>query len=176
MIPSSCWSIQNTRRWASPHGTMPKRVVRKSPASCLAGFEGRGRVSHFVDVSVFSLTGGQPEELKKRPPHGKDAIHFTSWDLRVRSPCSTASSNCCSSHGEVPRSPVTTSFAHCTYSSRRFTDQSGEGLLATARTLLILSASLINLASRLLCGADSTCRRLRSAFGSDLSSVTSNTM
>src|SRR5205807_2284522 len=45
-----------------------------------------------------------------------------------------------------------------------------------SRRLQILSASFTSLASLLRLAACSTCRRLRSAFGSDLSSVTSATM
>lgn len=51
--------------------------------------------------------------------------------------------------------------AQSIYSRRRSTDQSGAGLFATARTLLVLSASLMSLASRLFFGALSTCLRLR---------------
>jgi hypothetical protein len=79
-----------------------------------------------------------------------------------------SSSNCCSNHGDVPRTPATTLLAHSPYSIRRSTDQPMAGLIATARTLLILSASLINFASRLFFGAFSICKRLRSSFGSDL--------
>ena len=45
-----------------------------------------------------------------------------------------------------------------------------------SRRLQILSASFTSFASSLIVAACSTCRRLRSAFGSDLSSVTSSTI
>ena len=51
--------------------------------------------------------------------------------------------------------------AQSIYSRRRSTDQSGARLFATARTLLVLSASLMSFASRLFFGALSTCLRLR---------------
>src|SRR5712692_7494402 len=51
--------------------------------------------------------------------------------------------------------------AQSIYSRRRSTDQSGAGLFATARTLLVLSASLKSFASRLFFGALKTCLRLR---------------
>jgi hypothetical protein len=51
--------------------------------------------------------------------------------------------------------------AQSIYSRRRSTDQSGAGLFATARTLLVLSASLMSFASRLFFGALSPCLRLR---------------
>ena len=51
--------------------------------------------------------------------------------------------------------------AQSIYSRRRSTDQSGAGPFATARTLLVLSASLTSFASRLFLGALSTCLRLR---------------
>jgi hypothetical protein len=50
--------------------------------------------------------------------------------------------------------------AQSIYSRRRSTDQSGAGLFATARTLLVLSASLMSFASRLFFGALSICLRL----------------
>src|SRR5215212_2155406 len=53
-----------------------------------------------------------------------------------------ASSNCCSSQGDIPLSPATTFFAHSMYSSRRLTDQSAAGLDAMVHRLLVLSASL----------------------------------
>ena len=55
---------------------------------------------------------------------------------------SAASSNCCSNHGDVPRSPATTLFAQSMYSRRRSSDQSDAGLCATARKLLVSRASL----------------------------------
>src|SRR5712664_3789521 len=63
--------------------------------------------------------------------------------LSDRSAAATASSNCCSSQGDIPRSPATTFLAHSMYSNRRLTDQSAAGLDAMARRLLVLSANLI---------------------------------
>ena len=61
------------------------------------------------------------------------------------------------------------------YSNRRRTDQSGAGLETSARKLLVLSASLSNLARLDFLWALSTWRFLRSRFSSVLSSVTSTT-
>ena len=93
-----------------------------------------------------------------------------------RSAVATASSNCCSSQGDIRRRPATTFLAHSMYSNRRLTDQSAAGLDATARRLLVLSANLISLASLLFFSAVSICLRFRSSFGSVLSSVTSMTI
>ena len=53
---------------------------------------------------------------------------------------------------------------------------SPRGCRAMSRRLQILSASFTSFARRLMVAACSTCRRLRSSFGNDLSSVTSITM
>ena len=75
-------------------------------------------------------------------------------------------------HGQQPNQTAVPATAMCRanlqrpvaqsiYSRRRSTDQFGAGLFATARTLLVLSASLTSFASRLFFGALSTCLRLR---------------
>jgi hypothetical protein len=81
------------------------------------------------------------------------------------------------SKGDVPRSPATTSFAHCTYSSRRSVLASSPGRTVRDRpNVADLIGQLYNLAPRLLCGRLCNLHRFRSAFGNDLSSVTSNTI
>src|SRR5215212_4009954 len=57
-----------------------------------------------------------------------------------------ASSNCCSSHGDMALTPATTFCAHSMYSKRLLTEQLAAGLDAMVRRLLVLSASLISLA------------------------------
>ena len=85
-------------------------------------------------------------------------------------------SNSASSHSFVPLTPATTSRAHFTYSSRRLTDHSGDGLAVIARRLLVLSASLMSLARLDFFGAVLICFRFLSSFGSDLSSVPSGVL
>ena len=50
--------------------------------------------------------------------------------LMRRSASATAASNCCSSCGDAPRMPATTSLPHCTYWRCRSTDQSEGGVVA----------------------------------------------
>src|SRR3954465_15333772 len=73
------------------------------------------------------------------------------------SAASAALSNSPSSHSFAPRRPETTSRAQATYSSLRFTDQSGDGLAVIALKLLVLSASLMILARSDFLDALSTC-------------------
>src|SRR3954464_8121144 len=83
---------------------------------------------------------------------GLNEFCYFSYSFALRtaielSASAAALSNCCSSQGDTPRRPFTTSRAHPTYSNLRFTDQWGAGLNIMARMLLVLSASLMILAS-----------------------------
>src|SRR3954471_9834458 len=80
------------------------------------------------------------------------------------SAASAALSNSPSSHSFAPRRPETTSRAQATYSSLRFTEQSGDGLAVIALRLLVLSASLMILARSDFLDAVSTCLRFRTAL------------
>jgi hypothetical protein len=59
----------------------------------------------------------------------------------------SAASKRLSNQGDTSRRPATTLLAHPMYSNRRSIDQSAAGLNAMLRRLLVLSASLISLAS-----------------------------
>src|SRR5262249_12502602 len=96
--------------------------------------------------------------------------------LNDRSAALAASSNCSSSFELMPRRPAATFRANSTYSILRFTDQSEGGLAATARKLLVLSASLSILALGDFADAVSICMSFRFALGRLLSSVTSITI
>src|SRR5687768_9972146 len=76
----------------------------------------------------------------------------------------------------TPRRPSTTRLAQSKYSRRRARSQLAGGRCATSRRLQILSASLTSFACVERAPACSICRRLRSALGSRLSSVTSATI
>ena len=81
-----------------------------------------------------SPTRGERKRATRRKLKGRGERVFG----RLRA----ASSNCLSSISLVPRRPTTTFRAQEMYSIFRRTDQSGAGLVASARKLLVLSASL----------------------------------
>ena len=89
---------------------------------------------------------------------------------------SYAASNAASSFAFTPRTWLTTCFAQSKYSCRRSSGQFAGGLLATSRRFVILSANFTSFAFPLAWAACSICKRLRSTFGSALSSVTSKTI
>src|SRR4051812_44081600 len=92
-------------------------------------------LNHILDSS------GLVDRHLASPNHHRPASSIASLGYRrtEASAASAALSNSPSSHSFAPRSPETTSRAQATYSSLRFTDQSGDGLAVIALRLLVLS-------------------------------------
>jgi hypothetical protein len=144
-----------------PRSSM-RRAVPSGEARSLRIADGRGRVAY---------SGRRPDG--PRSSYADWLIYMTG--LNDRSATRAASSNCASIFRFTPRRPSATFRAHFTYSILRLTDQSEGGLAASARRLLVLSASFNTLAFALFPGAVSTCLHFRVALGTLLSSVTSAT-
>src|ERR1700694_5575894 len=119
----------------------------------------------FTPVSLATITRTLLEELVARPlrPFRIGRFEYSASKRR-------------SSTGCEPRMPSTTRFAQSKYSRRRSMDQSAGGAKLRSRRLQILSASFTAFAPFDACVACSICRRLRAAFSSVLSSVTSRPM